>query len=75
MTVTVRLDSNLENILNSITNKYHKKKSDVIREAIVLYSESIKNKKKDRFDNAVNKVAFMENLEMKEFEETNSDGL
>ena len=75
MMLSVELDSQLERLLNSIANEYHKKKSDIIKEAIIFYSESIKDKKKERFENAIKKVAHREKVEMEEFEGTYNDGL
>jgi len=46
MTATVRLDDNLEEKLNNLSNRLHKKKSDVIRDAISFYFSNIENTKK-----------------------------
>jgi predicted transcriptional regulator len=42
MTATVRLDDKLEHRLNKIAQMLHKKKSEVIREAIEQYRKSKK---------------------------------
>ncbi len=41
MTATVRLDDNLEEKLNNLSHTLHKKKSDVIRDAISFYFNNI----------------------------------
>ena len=56
MVATVRLDSELENVLNSISKKLHKKKSDVIRDAISFYAKNLEDTKKARILSAVEKT-------------------
>ena len=46
MTATVRLDANLEEKLDNLSHTLHKKKSDVIRDAISFYYSNIENTKK-----------------------------
>lgn len=75
MTATVRLDDNLEEKLNNLSNTLHKKKSDVIRDAISFYFSNIENSKKNRMLNAVNKVIDSDKKEYKSFEGTLSDGI
>ncbi len=48
MIATVRLDENLENTLNRVSKILDKKKSDVIREAIIFYSQKVEQNKKNR---------------------------
>jgi predicted DNA-binding protein len=52
MIATVRLDENLENTLNRVSKILDKKKSDVIREAIIFYSQKVEQNKKNRLLNA-----------------------
>lgn len=75
MTATVRLDEVLEEKLNTLSNTLHKKKSDIIREAILLYAKSIKNNKKSRILNAVEKVKESDKKEYKSMEGTIADGI
>lgn len=75
MTATVRLDDNLEEKLNNLSSTLHKKKSDVIRDAISFYFSSIENTKKNRMLNAVNKVKDSDKKEYGDFEGTLSDGI
>ena len=75
MTATVRLDDNLEEKLNNLSLTLHKKKSDVIRDAISFYFLSIKNSKKNRMLNAVNKVKDYDKKEYTSLEGTLSDGI
>ena len=46
MTATVRLDEKLEHRLNNIAQILHKNKSEVIREAIEQYANSVEKVKK-----------------------------
>lgn len=75
MTATVRLDDNLEEKLNNLSSTLHKKKSDVIRDAISFYFSSMENTKKNRMLNAVNKVKDSDKKEYDDFEGTISDGI
>ncbi|MCD6173604.1 MAG: ribbon-helix-helix protein, CopG family [Sulfurimonas sp.] len=75
MTATIRLDSNLENTLNKLTNVLHKKKSDVIREAISFYAQNIEKKQRSRILNAVEKTKDIDKEEAKDFEGTLNDGI
>ena len=75
MTATVRLDDNLEEKLNNLSLTLHKKKSDVIRDAISFYFLNIKNSKKNRMINAVNKVKDYDKKEYTSLEGTLSDGI
>ncbi|MDN5110717.1 CopG family transcriptional regulator [Aliarcobacter butzleri] len=56
MIATVRLDDNLEKTLNRISKIVQKKKSDVIREAIIFYSQNIEQNKKSRMLKAKEKT-------------------
>ena len=75
MTATIRLDSNLENTLNKLTSVLHKKKSDVIRDAISFYAQNIEKKQKSRILNAVEKTKHIDKKEFKDFEDTLNDGI
>ena len=75
MTATVRLDDTLENTLNKLSTVLHKKKSDVIREAISFYAKSIDKKKKSRILKAIEKTKIADNAEIKDFESTLNDGI
>lgn len=75
MTATVRLDTKLEEKLNNLSLTLHKKKSDVIRDAISFYFSNIENTKKNRMLNAVNRVKDSDKKEYQSFEGTLSDGI
>ncbi len=74
MTATIRLDATLESTLNKLTNLLHKKKSDVIREAISYYAQNIEKKQKSRILSAVEKTKDIDKKEYKTFEGAISDG-
>ena len=75
MTATVRLDDVLEEKLNNLSKTLHKKKSDVIRDAINYYAKDVENSKKSRILNAVEKTKEIDKNEYKDLEGTLSDGL
>jgi predicted transcriptional regulator len=75
MTATVRLDNTLETTLNRLSNILHKKKSDVIREAISFYAHSVDKSKRSRILRAVEKTKHIHKNEFKDFEGTLSDGI
>ena len=55
MVATVRLDSELDAILNGLAKEFEKKRSEIIREAIRFYAKALKNKKKNRLYRAIEK--------------------
>ena len=65
MIATVRLDDNLEKTLNRVSKIVQKKKSDVIREAIIFYSQNIEQNKKSRILKAIEKT---KDIDKKDFE-------
>jgi len=75
MIATVRLDSELEEILNSITKKFHKKKSDIIREAIKHYAKHIEISQKTRLQIAMGKTMKSDFKEYQNFESSIDDSL
>jgi predicted transcriptional regulator len=75
MTATVRLDKSLEEKLDFISQTLHKKKSDIIRDAITYYAQSIENSKKNRILNAVAKTKDADRADNADFEGTLYDGL
>ncbi len=75
MVATVRLDDNLENTLNRVSKILHKKKSDVIRDAITFYAQNIEENKKSRILSAVEKTKNIDKKEFKDFEDISDDGL
>ncbi|RXJ83086.1 MULTISPECIES: CopG family transcriptional regulator [Arcobacteraceae] len=75
MIATVRLDDNLEKTLNRISKIVQKKKSDVIREAIIFYSQSIEQNKKSRILNAIEKTKDIDKKDFEDFEGTINDGI
>ncbi len=75
MLATVRLNSEMEEILNSLTQRFHKKKSDIIREALRFYADELNKNQKTRMQNAMAKTAKSDFLEYKILEESLNDGL
>jgi Arc/MetJ-type ribon-helix-helix transcriptional regulator len=75
MLATVRLNSEMEDILTSLTQRFHKKKSDVIREAIRFYADELNKNQKTRMQNAMQKTAKSDFSEYKILEESLNDGL
>jgi len=75
MVATVRLNSELEAILNDLSKKYHKKKSDVIREAISFYAESLEKDKKSRIQKAIAKTSRSDFKAYKELEDILDESL
>ena len=55
MVATVRLNDELENLLNRLTKKFHKKKSDIIREALLHYGKNLESEHKSRMQKAMAK--------------------
>ena len=75
MVATVRLDDVLETTLKKLSMTLHKKKSDVIREAIEFYAQSIDKNKKSRILNAVEKTKDIDAKEFQDFTGVADDGL
>ena len=75
MTATVRLDEKLEETLESLSSRLHKKKSDVIREAIAFYASSINKHKKNRLMLAVEKTKDADKHIYDDLESTLYDGI
>jgi len=75
MIATVRLDNHLEKILNNLTNNLHKKKSDIIREAIELYALNLEKNKENRILQAIKKTKEADKKLNNEFETVVSDAL
>lgn len=75
MTATVRLDKSLEEKLDFIAQTLHKKKSDIIRDAISYYAEMVENSQKNRMLKAVAKTKDADKVENELFDETLNDGL
>ena len=75
MVATVRLDDKHEFKLKKIAEVLHKKKSDVLREALDFYADHVLDEKKRRIFNAVQKVKEADVREAEELEGTLDDGL
>ena len=75
MTATVRLDDTLEMTLNRLSIVLHKKKSDVIREAITFYAKNVDKTKRSRILSAVEKTKRIDKNEFNIFESTLNDGI
>ena len=75
MTATVRLDEALEIKLERMAKTLRKKKSDVIRDAIEYYANSVDSHKKSRILLAVEKTKESDKTLYKDIEGTLSDGL
>lgn len=74
MIATVRLDENLENTLNRVSKILDKKKSEVIREAIIFYSQKVEQNKKNRLLNSIEKTKDIDKKYFEDFEGTTNDG-
>ena len=74
MIATVRLDENLENTLNRVSKILDKKKSEVIREAIIFYSQKVEQNKENRLLNAIEKTKDIDKKYFEDFEGTTNDG-
>jgi len=75
MIATVRLNTELEKTLNSVAKSLHKKKSEIIRDAILFYAKSLESNKKSRLQNAINKTSKHDFNEYKNMENTLNDGI
>jgi len=75
MIATVRLDSKLETTLSNLSEELDKNKSDIIRDAIVLYAKNFNKNKKRRILNAVKKTKDIDKNEFLDFEDTLYDGI
>ena len=75
MTATVRLDDALTDKLNTLSNTLHKKKSDIIRDAILFYAKNIESDKKNRLLKAVEKVKHLDKKVHENMEGTLLDGI
>lgn len=75
MIATVRLDETLESMLNRVAKTLHKKKSDVIRDAISFYANDIEKNKQSRILKAIKKTKDIDKKEFQDFEGTTDDGM
>jgi len=75
MIATVRLDEGLEKTLDTLATKLHKKKSDIIREAITFYANNIDKNKKNKLLLAVKKTKDSDKRIYDEMEGTLHDGI
>jgi predicted transcriptional regulator len=75
MMVTVRLDERLEAKLNNIVNILHKQRSEVLREAIEHYANSVEKDKQSKLQMAIAKTKDIDKKEFKDFEGTIDDGM
>lgn len=75
MVATVRLDEALESMLSRVAKTLHKKKSDVIRDAISFYAQDIEKNQKSRILKAIEKTKDIDKKEFKDFEGTTDDAM
>lgn len=75
MTATVRLDKALEKTLDTLSIKLHKKKSDIIRDAITFYAKNIAKNKKNKIRIAVDKTKDADKRLYDDIEGTMNDGI
>lgn len=75
MQLTIDVDKHFIENLKTLSNKLHKKKSDIIREAITLYAKSIEKNKKNRLLHAVEKTKNADREVYDEMESTLNDGI
>ena len=75
MTATVRLNDKLDATLTTLSKNLHKKKSDIIRDAIAFYAKNIEHNKKNRIHSAVEKTKNSDKKECVLLEGTLADGI
>ena len=75
MVATVRLDERHEQLLNEVADKLHKKKSEILREALDYYAQHILDAKRRRIRESALRIRNAERNEMDIWEETIDDGL
>lgn len=75
MVATVRLDDTLEKTLERLSAKLHKKKSDVIRDAITFYANTIETNKQNKLRLAVEKTKEADKRIYDDMDGTLSDGI
>ena len=75
MTATVRLDEEHEKKLKEAAALLHKKKSEILREALDFYVDHILSQKRRRILEAVEKVNAADKRENEDWEATLRDGL
>jgi len=75
MTATVRLDEEHEKKLKEAAALLHKKKSEILREALDFYVDHILSQKRRRILEAVEKVNAADKKENEDWEATLHDGL
>lgn len=75
MVTTVRLDERREKMLKEIAQKLHRKKSEIIREAIDFYAEHVLVERRKRMESAVKKVGTADAREASKLEGILDDGL
>ncbi len=75
MTATVRLNDALSKTLDRLSESTGKKKSEIIREAIVYYSQRVERSKKRKLLDAVAKVKQADKKEIASLEGTLGDGI
>ncbi|MEA1916811.1 MAG: ribbon-helix-helix protein, CopG family [Campylobacterota bacterium] len=75
MIATVRLDNTLEEKLNNLAKNLHKKKSDIIRDAIEFYAINVEKNQKSRMLKAIEKTKEADKQVNIDFEGTISDAI
>ena len=75
MTATIILNDILDNRLNNIAQMFHKKKSEVIIEAIEQYANNVEKARKLKLQRAIEKTKDINKQEFKDFEGTTDDGI
>lgn len=75
MITTVRFDEERAKMLDRMTTLLHKKKSEIIREALDYYAAHVLHSRERRIAEAVKKVSKADAEEMKTWDVTVDDGL
>jgi predicted DNA-binding protein len=75
MITSLRLDDTLEKILQNLSTKLAKKKSEIIRDAIVTYNDVINNQSSNRIKKAVSKTKNADKKIYDDMEMTLNDGI
>lgn len=75
MVATVRLDAKLERTLERLSQTLHKKKSDIIREALHRYATEVEGAKTTRMLEAISKTRASDKKIHQDFEGLVDEGL
>ncbi len=75
MTTSLRLDSRLEKILQNLSTRFAKKKSEIIRDAILAYNDAVNDQSSNRLKKAVSKTKVADKKVYEDMEMAIHDGI